>query len=636
MCGIVGFVGDGDQRDLQAMVAALEHRGPDASGTYVDEQSAVYLGSRRLAVRDIKGGTQPMHSDDGQLIVVCNGEIYNADQLRIELEGLGHRFRTSHSDTEVLLYGWRQWGEELVSRLCGMWAFAILDRTQQRLFLSRDRFGQKPLYVCQQGGIFAFASEPATLLRHRGLQLSLSRTGLHKYCAHGYFPGEHTIYQQVRKVRGGHNLSFDLRESTAHTKRYWSYQVEPEGDCGDAAEQRWAEQVRDLLTQSVSRRMVSDVPLGIFLSGGLDSSAVAAIAAAHRGASPLLSFSVGFEEQGFDETTSAQAVADLLGTEHQVSMFTASRLSTISAEVFDRLGEPLSDSSMLSYYVLCKSARERVTVALGGDAADELFAGYDPFRALRYAELAERALPRPIHHGIRALISRLGPSHGYMPMRFKLNRGLRGIGHRPALWNPLWLAPVSPDELEELLAEPIDLEELYSEAIELWESCKADHPVDRSLQFFGSLFLQDDILVKVDRMSMMHGLEVRSPFLDRDLVDCVRRIPHGLKLRGKTGKYILKKAVEPLLPAEIIHRPKVGFSAPLGRWLADGAVTPDADALPMGWSQDLVRDKVQRHQRRQDDHRLLLWNLYALSEFMKRAEATISSETGTAPGPRGR
>jgi asparagine synthase (glutamine-hydrolysing) len=212
-----------------------------------------------------------------------------------------------------------------------------------------------------------------------------------------------------------------------------------------------------------------------------------------------------------------------------------------------------------------------------------------------------------------------------MPIRFKLDRALRGIGHSPALWNPLWLAPVSPGELGELLDEPVELEELYSEAIELWDSCGAEHPVDRSLEFFGSLFLQDDILVKVDRMSMMHGLEVRSPFLDHDLVECVRRIPHGLKLHGTTTKYILKKALEPLLPTSIIHRQKVGFSAPLGQWLANGSLSVDAEALPAAWAHEAVHDKVRRHREGRDDHRLMLWNLFALSEFMKRDGARVAS-----------
>ncbi len=633
MCGITGFVGKGEPRDLNSMTRSLSHRGPDGEGVYVDEEWPVFLGSRRLSVRDLQGGTQPMLSVDGQMVVVFNGEIYNAGELRTQLEGRGHHFRSDHSDTEVLLHGFREWGEELVPRLSGMWAFALLDRRTQTLFLSRDRFGQKPLYIYQQGDTFAFASEVRAFARHRNLDLSLSAVGLHKYCAHGYFPGVHSLYQQVRKLRSGHNLTLDLRELRAHENRYWSYSIEPEGPSDSAAADRWGAEVRGLLEQSVSRRLLSDVPLGIFLSGGLDSSAIAAIAA-ERTSGSLKSFSLGFDEPSFDETTQALAAARVVGSTHEVTTFGSDLLPMVTSEVFDRIDEPLSDSSMLSYYLLCKTAREQVTVALGGDAGDELFAGYDPFHALRFADLIERALPSPIHRGIRSLLSRISPSHGYMSTRFKIDRTLRGFGHGPALWNPLWLAPVSPLELEELLGEPVELESLYSEAIEAWDGCSSDHPVDRSLEFFGRVFLQDDILVKVDRMSMMHGLEVRTPFLDRDLVDCVRRIPHGLKLRGRTTKYILKKAMEPLLPASTIHRQKLGFSAPLGRWLADGAVAVDADALPIGWSPQSVRRRVQRHRDGIDDHRLMLWNMYALGEVMRRGGGHITgSGAGRAAEP---
>jgi len=623
MCGITGFVGKGDERDLKSMTRSLSHRGPDGEGIYIDSKWPVFLGSRRLSVRDIEGGAQPMISDDRQLVVVFNGEIYNAKELRLELEGQGHHFHSAHSDTEVLLHGFREWGAGLVPRLSGMWAFAILDLREQTLFLSRDRFGQKPLYLYQQGGTFAFSSEIRAFAKHRHLGLSLSAIGLHKYCAHGYFPGIHTLYHEVRKVRSGHNLTLDLRELRAHESCYWSYSIEPEGPVDAAAVDRWADEVRALLEQSVSRRLVSDVPLGVFLSGGLDSSAIGAIASA-RVPGKLETFSVGFDEPTFDETKEALAAARVIGSRHKVTTFGAQLLPTVTSEVFDRIDEPLSDSSMLSYYLLCKTARERVTVALGGDAGDELFAGYDPFHALRFADLIERALPSPVHRGIRSLLSRISPNHGYMSTRFKIDRTLRGFGHGPALWNPLWLAPVSPVELEELLGEPVELESLYSEAIEAWDGCSSDHPVDKSLEFFARVFLQDDILVKVDRMSMMHGLEVRSPFLDHDLVDCVRRIPHGLKLRGRTTKFILKKAMEPLLPASIVHRQKLGFSAPLGQWLADGAVSVDADALPLGWSPQCVRRRVQRHRDGIDDHRLMLWNMYALGEVIRRGEGRIT------------
>ena len=620
-------MGAGDADDLNTMLRSLSHRGPDDEGTYIDPHWPLFLGSRRLAVRDTAGGAQPMISADGQMVVVFNGEIYNAPEIRSELEGRGHEFRSDHSDTEVLLHGFTEWGEALVPKLSGMWAFAILDRHEQRLFLSRDRFGQKPLYFYAGHSTFAFASEIRAFTNHHKLDLSISATSLHKYCAHGYFPGQHSLYSQVHKVRSGHNLSFDLVERRTHERRYWAFSIEPEGPTTAAAADRWADEVRGLLQQSVRKRLLSDVPVGIFLSGGLDSSAVAAIAGTIQ-SEPLQTFSIGFEDPSFDETAEALAAAKFIDSTHRVTSFSRDRLAGISAEVFERLDEPLSDSSMLSYYLLCKAASEHITVALGGDAGDELFAGYDPFHAVRFAAVLERAVPGPVHRGIRSLLSRFNPSHGYMSTRFKIDRTLRGFGHGASLWNPLWLAPVSPSELEELLGQPIELESLYSEAIEAWDGCASSHPVDRSLEFFARVFLQDDILVKVDRMSMLHGLEVRSPFLDRDLVDCVRRIPHGLKLRGGTTKYILKKAMEPLLPAAIVHRKKRGFSAPLGRWLAEGAVALDTNALPAGWRSQGLQRKMQRHRDGLDDHRLLLWNIYALSEVLRREGGRV-----TASGP---
>ncbi|HCP46069.1 MAG TPA: asparagine synthase (glutamine-hydrolyzing), partial [Deltaproteobacteria bacterium] len=388
MCGLVGFVGQGSVEDLRRMVATLEHRGPDDEGVFVDEGLAVYLGLRRLEVIDVASGQQPMATPDGELVVVFNGELYNAPELREELERAGHVFTSSHSDTEVLLHGYRAWGDALVDRLNGMWAFALLDRRRRRLFLSRDRFGQKPLYWLQRRGTFAFASEPQALAAHEQVTLSLSASSLRKYFAHGYFPGTHSAYEGVRRLDAGCNLSLTLGGQTAphdpsdvdaarpQIHRYWSYRIEPEGGLGPRSEERWAGQVGELLERAVRRRLRSDVPLGLFLSGGLDSSAIGALARPHLGDHQLKSFSIGFSDSSFDETDDARAMAAWLGSEHTVEVFSADRFQGLSRQVFDQLDEPLSDSSMLSYALLCERARQDVTVALGGDAGDELFAGY--------------------------------------------------------------------------------------------------------------------------------------------------------------------------------------------------------------------------------------------------------------------
>ncbi len=633
MCGITGFVGQGQRRDLLAMTGALSHRGPDQEGYYLDSELPVFLGSRRLVIRDTEGGVQPLASEDEQTWLIFNGEIYNAAELREQLQQCGHRFRSQASDSEVVLHAYRQWGVDLFAHLNGMWALALLDRKRGQLLLSRDPFGQKPLYVTRQGSLFAFASEPGALTQHRGLDLKLSELGLRKYCAHGYFPGEHSLYHGVRKLPPGHWLRLNLNDLESQQHCYWRYRIEPQGDCSETAAEHWAQQLRERLLNSVRRRLVSDAPVGFFLSGGLDSSAIIACAAA-AGTRPLRSFSIGFSESSFDESEEALRAAHAVGSTHRVKVFSKELVEELVDEIFKRLDEPLSDSSMLSFYLLCREARRDVKVALGGDAGDELLAGYAPFHALRFAGLAEQLLPRPIHRGISALMSRIPPSHSNMSTRFKIDRAMRGLGHGAALWNPLWLAPVSPPDLEELLGEPIDLEELYSEAIEAWDGCESDHPVDRSLEFYGRVFLTDDILVKVDRLSMLHGLEVRSPFLDPELIDCIRRIPHGLKLKGSTTKYILKRAVAPLLPADIIHRRKLGFSAPLGSWLAQGALRPDPDNLPGSWRSKALRQRLQRHRSGHQDHRLLLWNLLALSEVMRHQPSrTISTVRPAATVP---
>jgi len=646
MCGLVGFVGAGNAEDLQRMVATLEHRGPDDRGVFVDKELGVFLGLQRLEVIDVESGQQPMATPDAALVVVFNGELYNAPELRSELEAAGHVFSSSHSDTEVLLHGYRAWGDAVVDRLNGMWAFALLDRRRRRLLLSRDRFGQKPLYWLQRSGLFAFASEPQALAAHERLSLSLSAESLRKYFAHGYFPGTHSAYEGVFRLDAGCNLSLDLAAQASATRpgggsalpppeiqRYWSYRIEPEGGLGPERERYWAEQVRDLLDQSVRRRLRSDVPLGLFLSGGLDSSAIGALARPYLGEGQLRSFSIGFSDSSFDETDDARAMAAWLGSEHTVELFSPGRFQGLSQGVFDQLDEPLSDSSMLSYALLCERARQDVTVALGGDAGDELFAGYGPFLALGAVEWLDRLLPQRSHPAIRALLARLPLSHGYMSLRFKLDRALRGLGQRPALWNPLWLGPLSAGEIGEILGGPVELEDLYSESIEAWDASPHDNLVDRSLQFYGTVFLPSDILVKVDRMSMRVGLEVRCPFLDPDLVDCVRRIPHGFKLKGRETKYILRRALSDLLPRRVLERPKVGFSAPLGGWLADGAVAVDGGPLDEVASR-LVAERSAEHRAGREDHRLFLWNLYTLSEFIKRDPSrSLPSSGGSGAAP---
>ncbi len=629
MCGICGFVGPGDASVLAAMNSRLARRGPDGEGVYEDPAAGVRLGHRRLSIIDLAGGGQPMATADGALVVTYNGEIYNHLELRRELAARGHRFVTDHSDTEVLLHGWREWGEDLPGRLNGMWAFVLYDKPRGLLFCSRDRFGKKPFFYAAGPGFFAFASELTALLAHPRLaDAPVSRDALRKYFAYGFLPGPNAFYAGTAKLPGGENLLVDVVDGRVTRKKWWSFCLEPAETLPDDPEGEWGERLVALLDAAVSRRLMSDVPLGVFLSGGVDSSAITALAARHDPG--LTAFSIGFDDPAFDESSKARLAAAHCRVAHRLATLTLDDALTLMPEIIARLDEPMGDVSLLPTALLCRETRKHVTVALGGDGADELFAGYDPFRALRAAGLYARLVPRPVHGALRLLAARLPVGHGYMAAGFRINRFLRGLSVPPRLWNPVWLGPLDPGELAELFHEPVDPEALYSEAIEVFEACPSRDMVDKTMEFYTRLYLQDDILVKTDRAGMMHSLEVRAPFLDIDLVDFVRTIPHAYKFRRGTTKYILKKALERLLPREIISRGKQGFGVPVGRWLATGALSMDGagsreTGLAAGLDRAFIEARVDEHRRGVADHRLFLWNLWVLRHM---------SRTGAAGGTR--
>lgn len=619
MCGIAGFVGVGDRGDLAAMNAAQAHRGPDADGQWLDPELPVFLGHRRLSIIDIEGGTQPMWTADGDLGVVFNGEIYNFAELREELTKLGARFLTDHSDTEVLLHGYRHWGDAFVERLNGMWAFVIYDRGRKRLFGSRDRFGKKPLYLLDRPDLFAFASELTGLVAHRQVRTSISPLALKKYFAYGYIPAPHSIYAEVSKLPGGFSFEYDIVSRRMRKWKYWDFVLEPlEGDTS-GQEEAWCDELCDLLAKAVKRRLVSDVPIGAFVSGGIDSSAVAAYAALALGPGKLNTFCIGFHEPSFDESGYARRAAEHIGSRHHERMLSIDLARQLVPEVLGRLDEPMADSSIIPTYLLCGAAREKVTVAIGGDGADELFAGYDPFLALRYAKFYASIVPRPIHRGILMAASRIPVSHRNMSFDFKVKRTLQGLSYPPRLWCPAWMATVAPGDLAECVGTAVELEEVYSEAIQLWEEDGERSLVDKVLRFYTKLYLQDDILCKVDRASMMHSLEVRAPFLDIELVDFVRRLPASAKLHGGETKWLLKKALGRVLPPDIIQRRKKGFGVPIGQWFQEGSLTTpkvSPELVPQAFS----AARLQRHVTGRSDERIFLWGHAVLNHFAARAE----------------
>lgn len=596
------------------MSGCISHRGPSGDGFFLDAAERVYFGHRRLAVIDLAGGGQPMSTADGLLTLIYNGEIYNHLELRAELEAAGHVFQTDHSDTEVVLHGWRAWGPALFARMNGMWAFALFDRSSRRLILSRDRFGKKPLFYAAGREAFVFGSELTALEAHPSVGRGLDLTALQKFFAYGYIPAPYSILAGVRKLPGGCWLDLDLSTLEHKVQRYWQFQLEPFETIPAQAGEVWGEQLRALLEAAVRRRLMSDVPLGVFLSGGVDSAAVTAYAAKHTPAGRLKTFCIGFDDPTFDERAPARLVADHFQTDHHVQVLSMERGAGLLPEILARLDEPLGDSSLLPTYLLSGFARQTVTVALGGDGGDELFAGYDPFRALAKAKWYERLMPKPVHEGVRMLLARLPVSHRNMSLDFKLKRTLRGLSYRPALWAPTWMASVDPAQIGDLFGQRIELEDLYSEAIEAWEACPGGDLIDRTLQFYTRLYLQDDILVKADRASMMHGLEVRAPFLDIELVDFVRRLPSSFKLRGGRTKALLKEALAPVVPAEVLARSKKGFGVPIGRWFKEGGLRVDPDAVaPL--ASGFVRARLEDHLAGRADERAFLWNCYVWSAW---------------------
>ena len=618
MCGIAGFVGEGSDADLGAMTATLRHRGPDGHGAHCDRQFRVALGHQRLVVLDPEGGHQPMWNEDRTVAVVFNGEIYNAGELRAELLSKGHVFVSDHSDTEVLVHGYEQWRSELPIRLNGMFAFAVFDAKQGRLFLARDRFGEKPLYYHASRGLFAFASELSALLSHTAIPTVLDPKGIQKLFAYGYIPAPWTAVRGIWKLPAASTLEYDCSTEALVQRKYWTFRLEPDERLESAREETLVEELRMHLSEAVRRRLVSDVPLGVFLSGGIDSAAVVAFATKHVRAGDLKTFTVGFGEASYDESEPAARLAEWFGTDHKATRLDLRRAIPLIPGLFQQLDEPLADPSLLPTSLVCQFARESVTVALSGDGGDELFAGYDPFLALSPARAYSRLIPDAVHVLVRHAASRLLP-HGssYMSWDFRVRRALVGLSYPPSLWNPVWMAPVEPMVMSEYFENPLPPEELYEEALATWNASDQPDLCSRTLEFFTAVYLQNDILTKVDRASMRVSLESRAVFLDVDLVDFCRRLPNRWKLRNRTRKYLLRKALEGLVPADVLTRRKQGFAVPVADWLRQ-LPFPDAHPDVPGIKREAFRHAWRKHAEEQSEERLLLWTWLALSTWATR------------------
>ena len=616
MCGIAGFVGSGGLATLQAMMDRLVHRGPDGEGAYEEPESQVLLGHRRLAVIDLDYGAQPMWDADRQIGIVYNGEIYNHASLRQELEAHGHRFQTDHCDTEVLIHGYRQWGRSMLERLNGMFAFCLFDRPGRKLLLARDRMGEKPLYYYSAGGLFAFASEPYALFAHPEIDFELDGQGVQKFFAYGYSPGRSTVFKNVQKLLAGESLVYDLAQGEQSRQRYFTFRLKPDSALARRSEDELAEEMREHLNRAVALRLEADVPLGLFLSGGIDSSAILASACWQRPPQSVEAFTIGFEEKSYDESPYAITAARHFDCRHHLRKLTLDETRNSLSRVFSDLGEPFGDPSILPTSMLSAFAREKVTVALSGDGGDELFAGYDPFAALKPANVYHKLVPGQVHRLMRGLAGYLPVADSNMSIDYKIRRTLMGLSYAKPYWLPAWMSAIEPDEMHEFFSDPLPTEELYSEAREVWDDNLTGNDIDRTLEYFTRIYLPDDILLKTDRAAMMHSLEARAVFLDNDLVDFAARLPREFKIRGGERKWLLKRALAGILPRQLLERPKKGFGIPISAWLRE--LEPPSGGVEFPINAERILESWQSHRERRSDHRLLLWNWLSFQESLSK------------------
>lgn len=616
MCGILGFINTdlprpADEQIARAMAAAIRHRGPDDEGFYFKENVA--MGMRRLSIIDLSTGHQPISNEDGSVWVVFNGEIYNFPELRRRLLARGHQFST-HSDTEVIVHLYEDHGDDLVDHLNGMFAFALWDERRRRLLVARDRMGEKPLYYTQTANAFVFSSELKSLAAHPEVERRVNLLALRKYLQYEFVPSPHTMIEGVHKLRPAHRLIFEKGEW--RTEPYW--RLSYEGGRLKIGENEAAEEVHDRLREAVKMRLISEVPLGVLLSGGIDSSAIAALAC-EAAEGRVKTFSIAFEEKSFDESSYARLVADHLGTEHYERRFTEREMLEIVPEIPRLLDEPLGDGSLIPTFLLSRFTRERVTVALGGDGGDELLAGYPTYAAHRMANYY-RALPRLVREGlIEPAVARLPVSTDNLSFDFKAKRFVQGaalpLGERHTVWMGSYTAAQQRSLLSpEVLAACPD-EEVFNE-VRGYDHQNGHDVVERMMTLDATHYLSECVLFKVDRASMAASLETRAPFLDHTLIEFLAKLPVDLKLRGLTGKYILKRAMRDRLPQPVIKRPKKGFGMPVAKWVKGelrgfvrDAFAPESLKKRGLFNANYVGRLLDEHERGVADHRKLIWTL---------------------------
>lgn len=624
MCGIVGIVNrDSSAVDadlLGRMCEAIRHRGPDEDGFYLN--GAVGLAMRRLAIIDLKSGQQPIHNQDSKAWIVFNGEIYNYLELRRKLEKLGHRFYTD-SDTEAIVHAYDAYGDDCPKHLRGMFAFAIWDERKQELFLARDRVGKKPLLYAQTDSEFIFGSEFSALLLHPKISREIEHRALHYYLSFMCVPAPLTAYKAIKKLEPGHSLRLS-RGGELIIKRYWQPDFSKKIEL---SEEEAGERAIEVLREAVRVRLMSEVPLGAFLSGGIDSSAVVALMS-ELSSSPVKTFSIGFEEQDFSELHHARRVAEYVGAEHHEFIVRPDAMEVLPTLV-EHYGEPYADSSAIPTYYVSRETRRHVTVALNGDGGDECFAGYERYAAMRLAEKYHR-LPRVLRKAFVERVMEYVPAPDAQRSRARRFKRFMAAASLPKVERYMrWVSVFDGAAKQNLYSEDFRHETAQLKAddfIEPWFArANGAGIVDAALLADTMTYLPNDLLVKVDIASMAVSLEARSPFLDHHVIEFAASLPENLKLRGLTTKYLLKRVLKQLLPAENLKRRKMGFGVPIGHWFR-GQMQPflretllSDKSLARGlFKPEAVRRLVDEHTRGERDYSHQLWTLLMLELWFER------------------
>ena len=634
MCGIVGIFDTRERRPvdrdlLDRMNETQHHRGPDEGGLH--SEPGIGLGHRRLSIIDLASGQQPLYSDDRSAVIVYNGEVYNFQSLRADLEAEGHRFHTT-CDTEVVLHAWQQWGERCVERLRGMFAFAIWDTRNQTLFLARDRLGIKPLYYAiLPDGHLLFGSELKALMCHPGLPREIRPAAVEDYFAYGYIPDPKTIFRHAFKLPPGHTLSVKRGASIPDPREYWDLPFAP---VQNASEAELGDELIARLRETVDIRMIAEVPLGAFLSGGVDSSAVVAMMAG-LSPQPVKTCSIGFGDPAYNEANYAAEIAARFTTDHH-----ARQVEADDFELIDKLStlydEPYADSSAMPTYRVCELARERVTVVLSGDGGDENFAGYRRYRWHMYEEMARAVLPQSVRGPLFGFLGAAYPKADWAPKIFRAKSTLQGCARDSA---PGYFHSISilHDALRGRLFSDRFRRDLQGyRAIEVFERHVARAPTRDPLSLAQYLdfktYLPGDILTKVDRASMAHSLEVRVPILDHEFVEWASGVPSALKLRRREGKYVFKKSLEGTLPSNILYRPKMGFAIPLATWFR-GPLRERLRSKVLGdvlrgaeiFDAEFLKRMVDQHQAGLKDYSAPLWTLLMFESFLRRESGGLAT-----------